>query len=69
MTTLRLPDVAVPRAVLADAQIGALQAFELDSAYSDLWSLGSSARVDRTIEHLRAIATTECSATAPCLLD
>jgi hypothetical protein len=68
-TSWSLPDVDTPRAVLLGAQIGTLQSFELDSAYTDLWSLGSSERIDRSIEHLRAVATTECSRTAPCKIE
>lgn len=63
-----LPNIALPREVLAETELGALQAFAADHSYTSMWSLGSDTRADRLLENVSAIATSQCSTSSPCWL-
>lgn len=69
MATIALPDVAAARAVLTESTSGVVQSYALDAPYTDAWRLDAGPSIERSIEALRAIATTECFRPGPCTVD
>jgi hypothetical protein len=63
-TTITVPSVAGPRAILTNTTKSFSQALKMSGSYSDLWTFGSGKTTDHLLEQVDAFVVQQCSTAA-----